>query len=158
MTGVESADMSAVFSNGKFYQKGESTSFGGFPPGNAIDGNYQHRYGDGEVRDMATSDDKLASLLVKWKGSGLEINTIAVWPRADASTDRYEELSVSLNGQECECEEVCLSEFCIDSLVKQRKPVMFKCHSNSYRQSGTVEVSNGEDSLLQVVEVQLMHC
>jgi len=158
MTGVESADMSAVFSNGKFYQKGESTSFGGFPPGNAIDGNYQHRYGDGEVRDMATSDDKSASLLVKWKASGLEINTIAVWPRADASTDRYEELSVSLNGQDCECQEACLSELCIDSLVKQRKPVMFKCHSNSYRQSGTIEVGNGEDSLLQVVEVQLMHC
>ena len=97
-------------------------------------------------------------MLVKWKGSGLDINWVAVWPRTDASTDRYEELTVSLNGHDCECEETCLSEFCIDSLVKQRKPIMFKCLSSSYRQSGTVEISNGEESLLQVVEVQLMHC
>ena len=150
-TVIDNSAMTARFSDNGFWNSGGSMSFGGFPPEKAVDGlGMPHT----SWSDQAISASKFADLIVNWS-TEVFVSRVAVWPRADKGQDRYTELAVQVGGQSCVCQESCLTSDCIKELNREQRPVEFVCNEPA---SGDVVISNENDQILQVAEVQLFTC
>ena len=150
---ISNSDLSASFSDGTFYQRGQSADFGGFNPEKAIDGiGMPHD----TFAEMAVSDQKNTEYLQIDIANSQIVNRVDIWPRGDKSDNgRYAGLSVKLAGNErinsCVTTD-CLSSSCIRNIVAEKRPISFHCDAI---QTDYVRISNTNSQYLFVPEVQI---